>query len=136
MEGLGSIQECVRIGGYTGFTSVPCPFQQETHSTCLAFSGSRRGQRGAAGLGSLPTYLGHLSHGFLDHFRLIRQGFLLLLGSENRVWRGQGQGQLDCSSASAWTSKAGELGERLVGDPQGCALGGLQRAEPLRDFCE
>lgn len=69
--------------------------QLETHRPHLASSGRGRGQRG---LGSPPTYLGH---GFLHHLRLIRQGFLLLQGSEKGVQEGQGQGQHPRSSAPA-----------------------------------
>lgn len=61
------------------------PFQQVTHSTCLVSPGKRCGHRGAR-VWAPPTYLGYLSHGFLHHLCLIRQGFLLLL-EEKRGFR-------------------------------------------------
>lgn len=94
---------------------MPCP-RIETHSYQVSLG------NGCGGPGTLPTYLCHLGHGFLYHFRLIRQSFLLLLGRENRVQRGPGPGP----ALPPKCLQPGELGEQLPGDPQGCASGVLR----------
>lgn len=132
MGGLGSIQECVRIGGHTGFTSVlcvpcvcKCPVPgSRPHSTHPVFSRERMWRSVLPPHLPLPPQprfpLPPLSH---------QAGLPVAVGK--RKWVSERSGPRPALPPKCL--QPGELGEQLTGDPQGCAsgttMGGVMRAK-------